>query len=142
MLEVSSQVRKLVLTALPNTSPLNSNSCLSGQSWEADLGSFSGFVPAPPRAPFLSESEGRRSLKQGGCRERCASTKGMCSPTRCLWEVRRQRMDKSSLTPPHLQVAPPASLSHWQSQSRVPSLNTILPGPLPALSTIVCPQDY
>ena len=52
MLENLSHSRKLVLTTLPNTSPLTSNSCLSLQSYEADLGSFSSSVPAPSQSPI------------------------------------------------------------------------------------------
>ena len=78
MLEISSSGRKLVLTALPNTSPLTSNSCLSAQSWEANLGNFSGFVPAPPRAPLLSESEAGEPSSREGVGE------GVSQPKECV----------------------------------------------------------
>lgn len=115
-----------------------------------ELGGRSGepfwLCPCSLQGPAPIRIRSRRTLKQGGSRGRCESTKGMCSPTRCLEKTSGGSEDRgwTRAAPPlpHFQGASPASLSHWQSQRRVPSLNTILPAPLSVLSTIICPQDY
>lgn len=64
MLENPSKSRKLVLTSLPNTSPLTSNSCLSVLSHEAALAALLILPLVLLEALFPLESESSRSLKR------------------------------------------------------------------------------